>query len=391
MRSLIGFEWKKHFWIPVIWILTPVFLILNLLLIVQNYNQHLVAEWQEAYEELYQKYSGQITEEKTEELFLIYSELCLETANMEAVTGEDPDSFTYNKYSDVRFLELYFINEMKYDSSYEDYANEIVKHARENVDFFQEKENSFEVEKNKKIAVAFRNRKITEFYSTKGYNYYFNYDFSSLLILFLVILGVSSVFVKEQETEMCHMLVTSRRGGIPTLTAKLVSTWLFAVAVSLLFYGEDYFLYMQLYGGWDAGSSPLYAIRTFEGTPLLISIFQSALLFLGIRILGILVIATLLLMVSMQMKRALPTVVINLIAVLLLILLAARIFGYGKLFNPIMLIQCRSLFYEMDYLNMFGIPVPIWAVSIGFSGFLLIMCAAGILFLKRKGKRNVLV
>ena len=107
----------------------------------------------------------------------------------------------------------------------------------------------------------FSDRLIPELHYTEMYQHYLQYDFSVFLVLLLVIYGLVHVFVLEKETEMELLLQSTIYGKRKTAAAKLLASVIFMISVSLLF------------GSFDGGSCPIYAVEYFETSPLSVSLF----------------------------------------------------------------------------------------------------------------------
>ena len=223
-------------------------------------------------------YGGEITVEKINSLLEIYRPIYETVQSQTASTKEDENSYTYNVYSDELFFRKCFLEEMEYDYTYRSYAAEIVSEARENMDFYKEWGNRYEYRKNFYIARAFYGREIKDFYNTEMYQSLLYYDFSSILMLMLMVYGCASVFVKEEETEMKYIIRTSQNGRGRTYLAKIFSASLFLIVAGVLFSLWDYCLFSLFFGGTESAASPLYAIRGFQDTILTLSMGQGYLL-----------------------------------------------------------------------------------------------------------------
>ncbi|MBJ6362490.1 hypothetical protein ACFOQM_14590 [Paenibacillus sp. GCM10012307] len=143
---------------------------------------------------------------------------------------------------------------MRYAYDYKGYAHQVVAAAQRNVVFYESVGNDGEARKNKAIAERFQGRSISTFTYTEMYKYYVQYDFSALLVLFICIFGLMSVFVLEKETEMDTLLLTTTSGGFRTIGAKLIASFLFVSGISWWFWFADFIAFSVLFGSWDSAS-----------------------------------------------------------------------------------------------------------------------------------------
>lgn len=384
MKRLIYYECRKHFFNPAMLWMAAAFLILNGMKIYSIYFENSIfssknqPEFLEAYEQLYPEYKGEITDEKIQKLLNIYKPIKQKTDNGLVGTGADENSYTYNLYSDELFLRWCFLDKMKYGYSYKTYANTVVQQAKENMSFYKTVGNQYESKKNYQIAKAFYQREIKEFCNHDMYQQLLSYDFSSLFLIFLFVYGCSSVFVKEEETEMKYLIATSCRGGRDTFLVKFVSMFLFILLAGSIFSISDFFFFQGCYGTSDAGNQPLYVIEAFQNTDLSLSLKESYFLFSGIRILGFFFLGILFLCISLFVKKTIPAFLINFLAIFALVRYGEHSEKTLKLCSPVSLISNQALFKSTDFIQIGNYPVKIWIFSICTVGataaILLLIC-----------------
>ncbi len=370
MPRLIYYEGRKHFFTPVMLVLFLLFSVINGLKIYSVYQQSSVfssqnqPEFKEAYALFYPTVSGEITFEKVRDLCAIYNPIKNVADQRMASTDKDDSSYTYNVYSDELFFRWCFLNELEYDYNYKAYAKNIVSKASANISFYEAVKNEYGANENYEIASAFYQREVSNFYNTECYQYLFYYDFSSLLIILLVIYGCSSVFVKEQETQMNMIIGTCTNGSVKTFLSKWIATGLFLMVLCILFSLEDYAFFAALFQNLDARGEPLYALEGFKNTILNLTIDQSFLLFAGTRFLGMLVLAAFFVLLSAAIKRMLPVFIVSFGLVAGAIILQSKIVNGMRLFNPISLVSSRTIYLNAEFINVAGYPVRIYYVSV---------------------------
>ena len=173
--------------------------------------------------------------------------------------------------------------------------------------------------------------------------------------------------VTERETDMYMLLRTTKSGNSATVCAKLIASLLYIVVVCLLFFGEDYLILMQLSEHPEILNSPIYAIRYFESTPLNMTIGQYWLWASAVKTLGFIALGSMVLFISCLCKRVLSAFISSFAAVMVLIVLQEffRTHVSLKWFNPIELIMVRDIVAITEYVNVFGLAVPLYAFVLG--------------------------
>lgn len=389
MLKLVYYELRKHF-------LTPVMLLVLLLVLIADgckiysvyqedslFSGSNLEEFKEAYGELYPVYSGEITLEKINSLLEIYRPIYETVQNQTASTRVDENSYTYNVYSDELFFRKCFLEELEYDYTYRSYAAGIVSEAKKNMDFYQERGNTYEYRRSLYIGKAFHGREIRDFYNTEMYQSLFYYDFSSILLLMLTVYGCASVFVKEEETEMKYIIRTSRNGRGRVYLAKLFSALLFFVAMGILFAVWDFCMFALFFGGTEGTASPLYAIKGFKDTLLNLSMGQGYLALSIYKIMGLCVLCMIFILFSLCARRILAALMLNLISVMVCVTAYDHIYNSSRLWNPVSLLCARTLILRPDFSNLAGYPVPQSITAAGVAVFLLIgLAVAGWLLWK---------
>lgn len=378
MRRLVYYEFRKHFLTPAMVLIFLFLLIADVLKIYSVYQESSLfsssnlAEFKGAYEELYPVYSGEITVEKINNLLGIYRPIYEKAQSRTASTKEDENSYTYNAYSDELFFRKCFLEEMEYDYTYKSYAAGIVSEAKKNMDFYKEWGNVYEYRKNLCLAIAFYGREIRDFYNTEMYQSLLYYDFSSLLLLILMVYGCASVFVKEEETEMRHIIRTSRNGRDRTYLAKVLSAFLFFLAAGILFSVWDYCLFSLFFGGTESAGSPLYAIRGFQDTILPLSMGQGYLLLSVFRVMGMCVFCMMFLLFSLAAKRIMVAFLVNFVSIMVCVTAYDYIYHSSHLWNPVSLISGRNLILRSEFNNLAGYPVPQYVIAVGMAAFFIL-------------------
>ena len=367
MKILI-YEIRKNFIKPYLFVILCLLTVINTVTIYDYYKENHVFSTEKtnrsiAFWNLYEgKFKGRITNEKINALMEIYTPLYQLCAVERTFSTEyDPETYTGYTFGDYRMLDLGFVRPMEYSYMYRSQALEIADKAKENLEFFRTAGNVYQYRSNLKIASLFGGRQITDFYHTEMYENLFRYDFSSFLILLMSILALVPVFVAEKETEMDLILSTSKKGGKETVNAKILSSFLYVIVISVWFYMVDFLAFSYFYG-LTGLNNQLYALKDFMLTPLNVKMWGFILLSAAVKIIGLLAVSSIILFLSSIFRRALLPYILSLGTVFLLMLVNE--FTKVKFINPIELIANREMFKNTDFINILGFPVHEFIVVI---------------------------
>lgn len=384
---LVGYECRKAFLNPWMLVFLVALLAVNGWKIHDEYNQKVGrwVEYQDVYDEFYSRYAGTITAEKVSDLMAIYAPLQKKAEALALSRVYDPDAYTYSEQEDYSFFSILFYTEMRYDYLYVNEAYRIASNALELAELYSCVGNAFEVSKNRQIAADFSGRAIPAFSDTRGYEVLLNYDYSAMLILLLTIFGLCGIFVTERETEMYMLLRTTKNGSGATVAAKLTAAVLFVVLVSGLFFLQD-FLTIYIAGGRNqALSSPVYALRYFETTPLNMTVGEYFLWAAAVKTLGILACGCVILLVSSLCKQMLSAFFASFGLLLGGVVLQefCRTRYALKWFNPLELVIVRDIVTEDVFVNMFGFAGHLYVFIIAGIVLTMGLVVAGILYCNR--------
>lgn len=362
------FEIRKNFIKPSILVVLLIFTFINVLKIYDVYKKNYFFTSQsmsDAYWRLYDdEMKGEITSDKISRLMTIYNPLyesCVVTRTFS--TEYDPNTYTGYVFGDYRMLDYGFVRPIEYAYLYKADAKLIADRAAENAAYFKSANNGYQYSKNLKIAALFDGRQIENFFQTDMYDNLFRYDFSSMLIILMSILGLVPVFVSERETEMDAILRSSKFGRGKTINGKILASCLYVLILSTWFYAVDFIAFSYFYR-LTGLTNHLYAIKEFMLTPINISMGQFILLSAAIKALGLLAIGSVVLFISSFFKNAILPYILSLGSVFSLIFFKGTMIGALRLVNPIGLITNRELFKSVEYVNLFGIPTLQFIISV---------------------------
>ena len=398
MMRLIRFEFIKQFCKRSTLVILVLFSIINLLKIHSEYkaysylsNGNDERSWNAVYWHLYDEYSGEITVEKINHLLDLYSPLAEATADMTASTATDnPNTMTGNLYSDRNLLDKYYVQPMQYFYGYQSAADRIAEKARENSLLYEERGEEYEARKNVVIYRLYADRAISEYAYHEMYNYYLNYDFSTVLMLLLCLYGIVSTFVSEKETQMDMLLLTSVNGGKKTALAKIVAVTVFVWLVCLWFSLLDYIGFAASFHTFEGWSLPAYAIPNLAEAAVNINLLQYSLLSAALKAVGAWTLGMLMLLLSTFWKNALIPFVLDLATCMALIIGGASVayssFPWAKVLNPYSLLTNRILMGKTEFLNIANHPVLTYKVAVAFALISSLLIALAIYFLSAENR-----
>lgn len=379
MTRLIRFEFYKLFWKRSILVVLVLFSVINLFKINNEFHSYSYLadgngshSWNSVYWQLYGNYSGKLTTEKINHLLSVYQPLADATADMTASTDTDnPNTMTGNVYSDRNILDKYYVQPMEYFYNYRTYASEVAEKAKENVAFYKEQGQIYEVRKNSVIYNLYSGRSISTFAYQEMYNYYLNYDFSSILILLLCLYGIIGTFVCEKETQMNTLLLTNPNGGKKTTLAKIVAATLFVTGVAIWFSIMDYIGFSLSFGTTEGYNLPLYAISNFSTAAINCNLLQYSILSAVIRAVGVWSMSMVFLLISMFCRNALVPFVTD-FGVALCLVITGALQSYSsniwlKVINPYSLLANRVLFSKTEFICFAGYPIQSFLAAIIFT------------------------
>ncbi len=376
---LMGFELKKlYLRLPVI-IALAVFTVLDIVKIYATVEDvsYLREDsvWERVYWEQYENFSGEITAEKIERLLDMYKPLEAAVNDLTATTRNDVEgTLTGNVYSDKNLLERFFVDPMERFYTYSGDAARVVSAAEENVRLYERLGNTYEARKNAAIARLYSGRRVTRFYYTEGYRLYLNYDFSTVLILLLVLYPLSQSLTRDSECSMTELMLTSQRGGAASSFAKALAATAYILTLSLWFSAVDFGAFAVFSNITDAGRLPLYAAETFREASVGVTLYTyCAMSALG-RALGFWALGMVFFALGRLGRRALTPFAAG-AGVFVLLTLAGVRWGHSsnallKAVNPYCTLVNRLLFARTEFVNILGFPVPAWKAGFAFTSAL---------------------
>lgn len=391
--KILRYELKKIFEQKSIWVIAIILLSVSMFNVYKSYYQKKTDEntgyitTAEAEKKMINHYSGELSPERINEFMSDYAESEQASVN-DAVSEYNPDKYFCGfAYGDFQIMQE-IKNEMERIYFYNDYVTEIRNEALELSSAFSSS-NAYLSKYNEKMADVYSQRKVTHFYNTKDFPIYFEYKFTSFIVMILILLGLTTKFCGECETGMNQTILTCKYGRDKTSLAKLFSGFIYVISVSVMFSVID-FVVFKLCLGFSGLNQYLYAINEYANTTLNLKIWQALLLLFVVKTLGFLVFSGIIMLVSSVLNSSIKTYIVSaLITVFLMlftIIVPDGIGEYLNLLNPVRLINSQYLFKEFKAINLFGTPVFTIFVAVISGVLLLCIISVVTLLVSRKYK-----
>lgn len=294
-------------------------------------------------------------------------------------TEYDENTLTGYIFGDRMLFEFEFSPPFEYIVTYPNISNGIAARAYNNAKFFLEHGNQAQAEKNYYIYTLYQNRKIQNFNLTEWVKMYFEYDFSSLLVIIMIIIGLAPTFSTESESGM-DVLIKAGGNMSRTVNAKIISGATYIFILTLIFTCVD-FLTIKYYCGADGFLNPLYSSEFFKFTPFDFSILSAIVICTAMKLLAFFVIGEIIMLISILTKNTVFSLCGSFLASVALIAVTELNFN---IINPINMLTPYKMLTEFNCVIIFGKPLLMLYVSIIsylFIGILLIaaakFCACG--------------
>lgn len=382
---LFFYEFRKTFLRLYVVILLIVLSVLNLVKIGMDYYKGTIdvlvvhtSEEKEAFKQLYTKIKGPFTEESYE--FLRNEEKRLGEIYERKLNQYNKEEWTYsgNLYLDYRILEKFIAYEYYYMRDYQDNCAQVVAAAKENIPYYQDKGNLLKVRESEFVVENYSNRSISQFYRTAIIDQYIEYNFSSVLVLFLCFLGVAPVFGTEYECKMNEILSVSKRGKMYSIFAKILAALCFTALIVLWFSLLDFLAYHVLFT-FEGLDNPIWAVEEFEDSFLNCTIANFIIHQSFLKLLAFEEITLVLLLFSLLVRRVIYVAVSFVVLMIYWYVTSSWIDSFKmwevliSLWNPICLMRPYKLYQTFQYIefgNHFVLKsaMCIWG-NVGMMGF----------------------
>ena len=379
--KLFQYELKKLIANKWLFILLFIFLVINVGKILFDYSiLNNDKEYIYAKNEIYQNLKGTLNNQKIDFLITKYNYAKKEVDNNNL--SYNSDYYTGYAFGDLSLYEE-FLEKVQYIIDYNKNITEITDIAQENTDFFSQI-NKRSYNENLYYLRVYKDRSLINFYDNSGILEYFNYDFSSLLLIFLIAFALIPIFINEYDSKMYIIINTSMFGRKRSIINKLLISIIFIVFICLIFYLCDFVLYQQLYH-FEGLSEPLYSIPDYKYTFYNGTIISYMIINFSFKTLGMLLIGAFVLLLTSFFKNYFFPFILNVSLICLLITFDDL--SKNNFLNPISLLVNR---YYFTNCNLFYLGSKcINKVCLILFGYLIVyICTLIIIFLLKYKNLN---
>ena len=373
--KIIFYEIRKNFFTMPLLILLGILLILNTVVVYVQYRQagtgfsddftrHIATngEWN-YYQKLHQELDGNITKEKVHFVVNDYKTYRKRVQGGDYSTEYDPKTKTGYLFSDYSVLNTYFYEPMKYLISYRSENDSLVKQAKQNIVFFKQKGNSFEVERNTYIVEKYQDRAAMEFYDTQGWRKLLEYDYSDFMVIVMLFACMIPCFYSERKNGMENIILSTKKGRRSYVYGKYLAFYACAIFLVLIFAVCNYMLMDCLYN-LPGGGMKLYSLQEYRYTSLDISVRQFYVLVVLFKCIALCGIVTILGIISRLFSNVFTIFMVMLAMVVIGLYCSGFVHGISNgavmaaLASPFSLLQGAELYKGLSGINAAGHFVP---------------------------------
>ncbi len=333
----------------------------------------------EKYTEVCEIYGGEWDNEKLDDFNEKYTEV---EDNFFGGQRSEPGIFT-DTISNDYFVLNQIKKEIEYEYLYPNYVHSISGKAHENAELYAESGAEFEHRSSEMIEEIYADRTVPEFHGTNWASFLFRYDFSSLLCIILLILGMSASFSAENESGMMTQIAANGKVA-KTLLAKVTSAMVYCALLSVWFSFSD-ILFTHIFYTIDGIEMPIYSSELFQKTPYNITFADAFLLRMGIRFYSLFCLSVLIMLVSKFCSNTMTAMFSSFIVCIGLILLA----GFFKgVWNPVCALYPSSYLTDFKCANIAEKPVLMLFMAIAIMTLEFAAFAAAILIHDKLSRRR---
>lgn len=304
------------------------------------------------YYELYSELCGELDDRKLDDFIKKADNLAEIVGGGVYNLERDESLIAGNIFAEYMLFDIVVRPEIVYCVDYATQTNSIAAAAVENYRFYDTIGKTYEARKNAMIYNLYFDRSITEYRSTFWASEFFEYDYSSLLVIILIILGLSSGFTVEKSSKM-NSLIGAYGGNAKTASAKTISAAVYSLVLTVYFTVFDLVAF-NVIAGVDGITMPVYSVQTLSETPFEFSIFTAILLCAAAKFLGAFAFSLLILFISKISSNTVISAALSFGATVVLIALT----GVKRfIFNPITALSPVDFIRDFDVVDVFGYPV----------------------------------
>ena len=232
-------------------------------------------------------------------------------------------------------------------------------------------------------------REITALYNTDGFSPAFGVRFSSVLMIFLLMIGTCLSFTADRETGMSEQISISVKGGVQTSAAKIAAMMIYAVFISAVFFCCDMIM-LFICTRPDGLSQPVYSVAGFEGSAFGIPIWCALLLIFILRTVSMCTLGAVFLFLAKLSRSTFSafakTVLFTVLCAVVSLMLTSQTGKAICSLDPITLLQPRQLFEGFNVVRIFSQPVLLLYAALFGNALMFVLANAANLLTDRRRK-----
>ena len=382
---LIKSEYKKAYTGKLIIIFILVFLLLDC---VNTYRNDYLFKSREYMNigryELITQLEGELTEDKLTQIS-DKAELSRELTTSGGYSMDKDKYYSGYEYGDAQ-LWCELSEKASALKEYSQRANEIALTAKQKN---EKLDDEYYIRSNQQIAERFSGREITALYNTDGFSPFFGVRFSSVLMIFLLMIGTCMSFTADRETGMNEQIKISIKGGYQTSAAKIAAMMIFAFFISAVFFCCDMIM-LFICTRPDGFSQPIYAVAGFEGSAFGMPIWFALLLIFILRTVSMCTLGSVFLLLAKLSRNTFSafakTVLFTVLCAVVSLMLTSQTGKAICSLDPITLLQPKQLFEGFNVVRVFSQPVLLLYAALLGNGLMFVLANAANLLTDRRRK-----
>ena len=294
----------------------------------------------------------------------------------------------YNIFTDVN-------EELERRLGYNEQIKALKNEAEEKAKIYESR-NRYNYMSNKTIVDSYGTRYIDSYYYNEPAVNLFTYNFSSILIILLIMFFCIPLFTNERDSDMLTILACTKRGYLKQgiRADKIITMVMFVAFITILFTLSD-FIMLKSALKFNGLTQSLFVLEKFEYTPATMSIIAFYILCTFMKFIGFTSIGFITMIIARLSKSSVWGYIVTLVSLFLLMTLKAMdsntVIQYVNLINPMSLFLLYKNFYNCELINVFSMPVFNFVMYIVLGA--IVLCIINLLvpfFYSHKAKGNVL-
>ena len=319
---------------------------------------------------MYEAFKGELSTEKLEKIKSYHDKMgeLIHSSDFKP-TNESDDRF-YSGFAMGDFNESSrTIDRMMYAYTYPNLMIELKERANENITFYEGR-SDYEVRKNCLVAELYTGRKIKVYGNYGAFKLYFDYEFSTLVIIVMLIYAFATSFTNEKATGTDRIIRSCHRGESVYLTKHVVMLLFIFISV-VLFTLLDVVRFCSFYDGTFI-NQPLYAIEEYKYTPFNITILGAIILSTFAKLVALSFVGELVFVISSFTRNSGLAIALSFASAGAVILISEHI---PSVFSPLSLVNAESWLKDPQFINILGHPALSLFVQLAFAVVLTIALA----------------